>query len=77
MTADGRPHHPYSVFASRASGKQAVAVANYSEDKPVTVQVRLDNGQPLARWRLVDDPTWHSTAGGITIPPYGAAIVIA
>ena len=51
-------------------------VANYDERQAVTVQVVLDNGQALGRYRLVDDPTWRSTAGGILLPPMSAAVVV-
>ena len=71
-----RPHHPYAVFISRKSGKAGVVVANYDERQAVTVQVALDNGQALGRYRLVDDPTWRSTADGIVLPPMSAAVVV-
>jgi hypothetical protein len=53
-----------------------VAVANYDERQAVKVQVRLDSGQALSRYRLVDDPRWRSTADGIALPPLSAAVVI-
>jgi hypothetical protein len=36
----------------------------------------LDNGQPLTRYRLVDDPTWRPLAEGIQLPPRSAAVVL-
>ena len=76
VTCEGEPHHPYAVFISRASGKRGVAVANYDETRAVTVQVRLDDGSALSRYRLVDDPQWRDVAGGVVIPPASAAVVI-
>jgi hypothetical protein len=71
-----RAHHPYAVFISRKSGKAGVVVANYDEKQPVTVQVILDSGQTLGRYRLVDDATWRSTAAGIALPPMSAAVAV-
>ena len=75
-TMDGQPYHPYAVFVNRTNGKSGVVVANYDENKSVTVQVKLDDGNRLRRYRLVDDPEWRLTEGGITIPPCSAAVVI-
>ncbi len=76
VTAAGRPHHPYAVFAHRDTGKLAVAIANYDEKEAVTVQVTLDDGGALQRYRLVDDPTWRPVAAGVHIPPCSAAVVL-
>jgi hypothetical protein len=73
---DGKPHHPYAVFVDRAAGKSALVICNYDDLAPITVQAALDNGQPLTRYRLVDDPTWRPTIQGITLPPRSAAVVI-
>jgi hypothetical protein len=64
------------VFISRKTGKAGVVVANYDERQPVIVQVALDSGQALGRYRLVEDPTWRSTADGLVLPPMSAAVVI-
>jgi hypothetical protein len=74
--SEARPHHPYAVFISRKSGRAGVAVANYDEKQSVTVQVVLDSGQALSRYRLVDDTTWRATTGGIVLPPMSAAVVV-
>jgi hypothetical protein len=76
VTVDGRPHHPYTVFVSRESGERGLVVANYDEAETIMVEVALDDGGNLARYRLVDDPEWRSTAGGLTIPPRSAAVVL-
>jgi hypothetical protein len=72
----GEPHHPFAVFVNRANGKSGVAVANYDEHKSIVVQVKLDSGEPLTRYRLVDNPAWQAAASGITLPPCSAAVVI-
>lgn len=76
VTADGKPHHPFSVFLHAETRQPGVAVANYEEHQPVTVQITLDNGGSLARWRLVDDETWHPFSGTVEIPAQSAIVVI-
>jgi hypothetical protein len=75
VRADGTPHHPYSVFVG-VDGKKALAIANYDEANPVTVQAALDQGAVLGRYRLVDRAEWRSTDAGIVIPPQSAAVVL-
>jgi hypothetical protein len=75
-TIAGKPHHPYSVFVSRVTGKAGLAIANYDEKQAVTVQVVLDSGQALGRYRLVDDRAWRPTADRIVLPPCSAAVVV-
>jgi hypothetical protein len=76
VTADGKAHHPYSVFINRSNGKTGVVVANYDEKEPVTVQVALENGSRLGRYRLVDSLDWRPAEAGIVLPPLSAAVVI-
>ena len=76
VTLAGEPFHPYSVFNDPITAKSAVVIANYDEGKPVTVQASLDNGQPLLRYRRVEDPTWKRVADGIVIPPLSAVVVL-
>lgn len=76
-TADGQPHHPYAVYLHRSTGQPGLVLANYDEHAAVTLHVALDSGEPLARYRLVDAPQWHSTADGIVLPPQSAAVAIA
>jgi hypothetical protein len=76
VTANGQPHHPYAVFINARNGKRGLVVCNYDEQNPVTVQVALDGGGCPARYRLVDDPAWRATAGGIVLPPCSAAMVV-
>jgi hypothetical protein len=71
-----QPHRPYSVFRSRATGKAALVVCNYSDQDPVSLQASLDDGQPLSSYRLVDDPIWKPISGGMIIPPRSAAVVL-
>lgn len=71
-----RPHHPYSVFLNRKNGKCGVVVVNYAST-PITVQAQLDNGQPLNRYRLVEDAHWQNVSSGVTLPAFSAAVVLA
>jgi hypothetical protein len=72
----GTTHHPYAVFVSRQTGQAALAIANYDEKQTVRLTAALDDGRTLTRYRLVDDPEWHLTADGITLPPCTAAVVV-
>lgn len=76
VTADGRAHHPYSVFVNQQNNKPGLVIANYDETQPVIVQAVLDSGAALNRYRLVDDPAWHSVGDGIRIPAQSAVVVI-
>lgn len=76
VTSAEKEHHPYAVFRSRKTGQAAVAVANYAERQAITVQVTLADGQPLRRYRLVDDPEWKPVQGGILIPPASAVVIL-
>lgn len=75
-TVDGKPHHPYAVFQSRFTGKKALVIANYDENQSIQVQVAMDDGQALKRYRLVDSPEWQDATDGITIPPTSAVVVL-
>ncbi len=77
--SEARTHQPYAVFVSRKTGKAGVVVANYDEKKSVTVAISdLTGFRNLSglRYRLVDDPTWRSTADGIPLPPMSAAVIV-
>jgi hypothetical protein len=76
VTCDSKPHHPYSVFVSRKTGKTGLVICNYDEAQAVTVQAELENGKLLERYRLVDDPEWKDAGQGIVIPACSAAVVI-
>lgn len=76
VTAGGQPHHPYTVFVNAKTGRRGLAVANYDLNQAVTVEVALEDGQTLGRWRLVDDPQWRPVSQGITLPPASAAVVV-
>ena len=76
VTCSGQPHHPYSVYVNRSNGAYGVAVANYDEDDEITLEVALDDGGGLGRYRLVDDPAWHVVKDGVRLPPCSAAVVV-
>lgn len=75
VTAGGKPHHPYSVFVNARTGKKGLVICNYDPKGTVTVEAALEDGERLARWRLVDDPAWQP-APAIVIPPLSAAVVL-
>ena len=74
VTVEGKPHRPYAVFVDHRSGRAAVAVANYDEEKTVTVAVALDywrRTQPLSpggRSYLACGGGWR-----LCLPPCSAA----
>ncbi len=76
VTINGQPHSLYSVFLNHSNGKYGVVVVNYDEREAITAQVKLDNQQPLKRYRLVDDPAWCPAEEGVTVPPLSAAVVL-
>ena len=76
VTAGDQPHHPYTVFVNRATGKSGVVVANYDEKRTVTVCVELESSQRPGRYRLVDDREWHAMERETPIPPCSAVVII-
>lgn len=76
VTNNGKAHHPFSVFINARNGKSGLVVCNYDEQATITVNASLENGAALNRYRLVDDPEWKPVAGGITIPPQSAVVII-
>jgi hypothetical protein len=76
VTANGQPHHPYSVFRHAAQDRACVVVANYDAAQAVSVQVALESGQPLTHVRLVDNPAWQPISGATAIPPRSAAVFL-
>lgn len=75
VTVKGQEHHPYAVFRAE-DGTEALAIANYSDDAALTAEAVLESGQPLTRYRLVDDSKWRPVAEGILVPPRSAAVVL-
>ena len=75
--ADGKSHHPYSVFRPQNGDAPGIAVANYDIDKSITVTAALP-GQDLKRYRyrLIDDPAWKPADNGIVIPARACAVVV-
>lgn len=75
VRSDGRSHHPATGFR-HVDGRLAAIVANYS-DEPVQVSLSLD-GSPATdhRYRLVDQPGWHSIDTAVELPPRSAAVAL-
>ncbi|MGC9468289.1 MAG: DUF6259 domain-containing protein [Anaerolineae bacterium] len=76
VTVEGEPHRPYAVFVNRENGKPGVVIANYDEQTTITARVSVNDGTPLTRYRLVDDPTWASLEDGVVLPPQSAAVIV-
>ena len=72
----GKPHHPYSVFTSRTTGRPGLVICNYDEHHGVVAEAALEGGRAPERYRTVDDPKWRPCAGGIEIPPQSAVVAI-
>lgn len=75
---NGQAHHPYAVFWNHQTDQYAVVILNYAPEA-ISVQAQLDaqdDQQPLKRYRLVDDPTWHDADHQISIPPFSAAVLL-
>ena len=74
-SASKKRHASVFVRLRRDMLGSVLVVCNYDDKQPVTVEVALDDGDTLKRWRLVDDPAWHS-ASEIVIPPRSAAVIV-
>ena len=72
---DGREFGDYAVFRG-ADGTSGMVIVNYDEQNAVTVAPVLDGGQPLTRYRLVDDGGLTRFDGSFVLPPMSAAAVI-
>ncbi|MFO1539224.1 MAG: DUF6259 domain-containing protein [Chloroflexota bacterium] len=77
VTVDGRPHAPYAIHLAAGTGAPGVVGASYDPERTITAHVRLDDGRPLTRYRLVDDDAWRPVVDGtIVVPPRSAAVVL-
>jgi Domain of unknown function (DUF6259) len=76
VTHAGKLHQPFAAYTDRQNGLTGLVICNYNEAEAIVVQASLDSGQPLNRYRLVDDPTWMDVKEGIHIPPSSAVVVI-
>lgn len=72
---DGKEMDSYAVYEG-TNGKKGMIIVNYDEEKPITVIPRLENGEKLTRYRLVDEDDMTEFDGCFVIPPCSAAAVI-
>ncbi|WP_328400418.1 DUF6259 domain-containing protein [Nocardia sp. NBC_00403] len=73
--ANGRAHHPYTVFEAE-DGSHAVAVANY-DPSPTSVTIRVDGYDGLLFAKAVDTDEWLELSGGrLNLGPRSAAVVL-
>ena len=72
----GKALSRYSVFYNRKNKKLGMVICNYNDKNTMKVKAKLDNGQKLSKYRLVDNPEWKNISAGIVIPPYSAVVVI-
>lgn len=73
--ADGTPLTSYSVYKG-TNGKEGMVICNYDEEHPVTVTVKLDSGQKLTGYRLIDDDSVTEFDSSFVIPACSAAAVV-
>ena len=74
VTVKGGGSHANFARFQRQDGDSALVVCNYGGGE-VTLLPALEKGQ-LTRYRLVDDDTWHTFGGEITLPAHSAAVVL-
>ena len=65
----------YAVYDG-TDGKQGMIVCNYDEDRAVWVAPKLDSGQALSQYRLVDEDALTPFEDGFWLPPLSAAAVV-
>lgn len=73
--ADGTPMASYAVYKG-TNGSEGMVICNYDEEKTITVVPRLDSGQKLTGYRLVDDSEVSTFDSSFVIPARSAAVVI-
>lgn len=71
---DGAAHTHYAIFLRQDDSVPGIVVSNYTAG-PLRLAVRFDGGIAPARYRLVDDDTWHD-ADIIDLPPHSAAVAL-
>ena len=65
----------YAVYEG-TNGRTGMVICNYDEKNPITVIPRLENGEKLTQYRLIDDDGMTAFDGSFVIPPNSAAAVI-
>ncbi len=65
----------YAVYEG-TNGRTGMVICNYDEKNPITVIPRLENGEKLTQYRLIDDDAMTAFDGSFVIPPNSAAAVI-
>lgn len=72
---NGAETEAYAVYDG-TNGRKGMIICNYDEENPITVIPRLDDGEKLTRYRLVDEDEMREFDGSFVIPPGSAAAVI-
>lgn len=72
---NGTPISSYAVYKG-TNGKEGMIICNYDEENPITVVVKLDSGQKLTGYRLVDEDEITDFDSSFVIPARSAAAVI-
>jgi hypothetical protein len=72
---NAKEHAHYSVLVAK-SGKSAVVIANFSDDKEIQVKVRLDHARP--KWVCVTPENQEPQVcpGTVTIPPASVIVLM-
>lgn len=72
---NGEAVESYAVYEG-INGRRGMIICNYDEEKPVIVIPRLDNGEKLTKYRLIDDDEMTEFDASFVLPPSSAAAVI-
>jgi hypothetical protein len=74
VTADGKPHQAYSVFAAATGNLRGVVIANEDSERPVTVTVSIPKSFTLMV-ATPENPEARPASSQIAIPAESAVVV--
>lgn len=76
VTANGKPHYPFSVFWQAESGKRAVVVVNQDGTREIKAAIELEKISGPLVLATPEDSKTRKTNGMFVIPPRSAAVVM-
>ena len=74
--ANDKPLETYSVFVNRDTGKHAVVVTNFTNDKINNVCVKLDGSVGKLKIVSPEKPEPENVDGGVTISPRSVIVFL-